>query len=672
MKKIILHNLLILVFYSSGFSQGFLKTDTKRIINDNGDEIILRGIGLGGWMLQEGYMMHTSPFANSQHELKAKITELVGEDGAESFYNSWLENHCRKIDIDSLAVWGFNSIRLPMHYNLFTLPIEQEPIPGENTWSDKGFQLTDSLLSWCESNNMYLILDLHATPGGQGYESSISDYNPTKPSLWESAENRNKTIALWRKLAERYADEPWIGGYDLINETNWNLPGNTMLKNIYMEITNAIRQVDTTHIIFIEGNWFANDFTGLTPPWDDNMVYSFHKYWSYNDQASIQWVIDLRNNYNVPIWCGEAGENSNVWFTDAIRLLEDNNIGWAWWPLKKIESISGPLAIKKTTGYQDLLDYWNGSGSQPSQQDALNALIELTENVKYENCEYHKDVTDAMIRQTQSNATIPFKNHQIPDRIFAIDYDLGSNEYAYYDSDIADYHVSTGNYTSWNNGWSYRNDGVDVQKISDNKGANYVVGWIEDGEWLKYTVNVLASGIYNITLRTASPYETGRISIYMDEESVSNLIQIPSTGSWENFTTISIGEFEFKNGIHELKLYFDKGSFNLSQLKFNLKEAQGLSKIDKDIYIGINYPNPFNSRMTLPLLIINSVPLKVKIFNSAGRLIRTLIDHKVSPGLKNITWDGVDSNNNMVASGVYYFQVLTRQSVKIKKVLFVK
>ena len=75
---------------------------------------------------------------------------------------------------------------------------------------------------------MYLILDLHAAPGGQGYNADISDYDDSKPSLWESKENRDKTVAFWKKIAERYKDEPWIGGYDLINETNWNLPGGTL------------------------------------------------------------------------------------------------------------------------------------------------------------------------------------------------------------------------------------------------------------------------------------------------------------------------------------------------------------------------------------------------------------------------------------------------------------
>ena len=158
----------------------FLTTNGKKIIDHNGDEIILKGMGLGGWMLQEGYMLQTNSFANPQHEIEAIIEDLIGPEKTEEFYEAWLANHCTKTDIDSLASWGFNSVRLPMHYNLFTPPIEEEPVPGEITWIDKGFEMVDELLDWCEANEMYLILDLHAAPGGQGKDAAISDYDSTQ------------------------------------------------------------------------------------------------------------------------------------------------------------------------------------------------------------------------------------------------------------------------------------------------------------------------------------------------------------------------------------------------------------------------------------------------------------------------------------------------------------
>jgi len=146
--------------------QGFLTTNGKAIVKESGDTLILRGIGLGGWMLQEGYMLETSGFANAQYQIRDKIEQLIGKEDTDLFYDAWLANHVRKIDIDSLKAWGFNSVRLPMHYNLFTLPLEDEPVAGQNTWLNKGFELTDSLISWCGQNQMYVILDLHAAPGG--------------------------------------------------------------------------------------------------------------------------------------------------------------------------------------------------------------------------------------------------------------------------------------------------------------------------------------------------------------------------------------------------------------------------------------------------------------------------------------------------------------------------
>ena len=109
-------------------AQGFLKTEGKAIVDENGNNVLLRGMGLGGWMVQEGYMLQTAAFANPQHQIRKKIEELIGAEDTQEFYDAWLANHVTKVDIDSLKSWGFNSVRLPMHYNLFTLPIEDEPI----------------------------------------------------------------------------------------------------------------------------------------------------------------------------------------------------------------------------------------------------------------------------------------------------------------------------------------------------------------------------------------------------------------------------------------------------------------------------------------------------------------------------------------------------------------
>lgn len=555
-------------------AQGFLRADGQRIVNEKGESVLLRGMGLGGWMLQEGYMLKV-PGEGQQYRIRERIQELIGAEETTKFYDLWLLNHTRRIDVDSMKAWGFNSIRLPMHYNLYTLPIEKEPEAGKDTWLDKGFAMTDSLLQWCKANEVYLILDLHAAPGGQGNDFNISDRDPSKPSLWDSKENQRKTIALWRKLAERYKDEPWIGGYDIINEPNWGFEDSTdknglketkniPLKNLMVDITRAIREVDNKHIVIIEGNGWGNNYNGVLPPWDNNMVLSFHKYWNTNDIGSIQHIINTREQYNVPVWLGETGENSNLWFRDAIHLLESNNIGWAWWPLKKLGH-NNPLQVRSNHQYDAVLKYWNSKGSKPARADAQRGLFELANNLKLESNIFHRDVIDAMFRQPHTDATIPFKNHIIDGNsvINAVDYDLGRNRFAYFDMDTANYRTS-GKPGIGNRGNVYRNDGVDI-RVDSSKRESFYVSDIEKNEWLNYTINVRKTGSYDIHLFIASQQDDGIIELYIGDKLIGS-VSIKNTGSMHSFKPVTV-KASLKSGVQTMKLKFLSGGFNFQQIK---------------------------------------------------------------------------------------------------------
>ena len=570
----------LLVSTSYLVSAQFQRTQGDRIVDADGDEVLWRGMGLGGWMLQEGYMLGTS---GAQYELENRIDELVGREKRDEFYEAWWANHMRKIDVDSLAAWGFNMVRLPMHYKLYTPPIEDEPVAGEITWLERGFVMTDSLVKWCKQNDLYLILDLHAAPGGQGENADISDYDPSKPSLWESDLNKEKTIALWRKLAERYADEPTIVAYDLINEPNWgfqdhaNDPNgcsesqNTPLWDLQKDITSAIREVDTNHIVVIEGNCWGGNYAGLPELWDDNLVISYHKYW--NDENDVSAAVNMRESRGVPVWLGETGENSNTWFTNTVRALEANNIGWAWWPLKKL-GLNNALEIPRNDNYQKILDYWNdpANNAKPGAQEAYEGLMTLAESAKIENAIYHKGVPDALIRQPHTTETIPYLSRKLTDEelvINASDYDLGRNNYAYYDLDTANYHVSTGNYTAWNVGWSYRNDGVDIEpsQDQDDKNNGFNVGWTNPGEWLQYTLNVGATDNYEMKIRYASD-GTGQVRLSVDGSIATESISLPSTGGWQDWETATLSNLVLESGSHKFQVHIENG-FNIGYYTLN-------------------------------------------------------------------------------------------------------
>ncbi|CAH0229752.1 Endoglucanase C307 [Pedobacter sp. Bi27] len=577
--KSILYIFLFSIVSFTGFSQGFLKAEGKKIVNAKGENVLLRGFGLGGWMLQEGYMLKINQEAQ-QYRIRERIEELMGPKQTQEFYDAWLANHMRKIDVDSMKRWGFNSIRLPMHYNLYTLPADKEPVAGKNTWLEKGFALTDSLLAWCKANKMYLILDLHAAPGGQGNDLNIADRDPSKPYLWDSEANQEKTIALWKKLAERYKDEPYIGAYDILNEPNYGFSNpeedkngtkekvNAPLRKLMVEITKAIREVDQRHIIIIEGNGWGNNYNGIFPLWDKNMVLSYHKYWNYNDQASIAHIIKARDEQHVPVWLGETGENSNVWFTDAIHLLEKNNIGWAWWPLKKIGA-NNPMEIKSNPNYDALVKYFNNGGDKPKDSNVYSGLMELAIYSRLENTIIHRDVIDAMIRQPFSNETKPFKPSLIRDKsiVYAVDYDLGKNGKAYFDTDTADYHTSTGKRSAGNHGRIYRNDGVDIAKDSTQY-EKYYVNHIEKGEWLQYTVNVSQRGTYTLKINAAADNTSGRMTIMIDNKVVAKDIAVPNTVDHKKFATFAVKNIVLKAGKQKIKVLADAGGYNFGYIQF--------------------------------------------------------------------------------------------------------
>ena len=570
--------LLLIVSFACAntHSQSFLRAQDQFIVNEQGEKVLLRGMGLGGWMLQEGYMLKLGNLGQ-QHAMRAKIEELIGAEATQEFYDAWLANHTTKADIDAMAKWGFNSVRLPMHFNLYTLPIEQEPVKGQNTWLEQGFAMTDELIAWAKANNMYVILDLHAAPGGQGNDFAISDRNPNTPSLWQSEANQQKMIELWRKLAQRYANESAVGAYDIINEPNWGFENaddkngcketkNEPLKKLMVDVTKAIRLVDSKHMIIIEGNCWGNNYAGILPQWDNNMVLSFHKYWNNNTTGDIKSHLALREKYNIPIWLGESGENSNLWFTDAIELVESHGIGWAWWPLKKL-GFNNPLEVKPNAGYLALVDYWNGKAEKPSAKAAKKALLQLaSQDIRFENNQFHPEVIDAMFRQPYSKLNLPFKTHRITKSggtIAAVDYDMGRSGIAYFDKDSANYHISAGSERMpWNRGTTYRNEGVDIEFDSAKKA--HFINHIETGEWTEYTLEADQAGVYELSAEVNAAVATGRIGVSVNNELLAVDAAVAQSEKWQQMTLVNV---KLLQGANKIRIYAKVGGYNLFSLQ---------------------------------------------------------------------------------------------------------
>ncbi len=390
--KLSINFVISLFIFSLIYSQenNFVTIKGKVIITPDGKPILLKGINIGNWLNPEGYMFHFKN-VNSYRLIDNTIKELVGADEARRFWKNFRDNYITNEDIRFIKSTGLNHIRVPFNFKLFL--VEDQP----DIWLEQGFKRLDDIIKWSKEENLYVVLDLHAAPGGQTGDNVDDSWG--YPFIFEDEQAQNTTVALWKKLAERYKDENILIGYDLLNEP---IPHymenkeelNQLLEPLYIKITKAIRQIDNNHLIFIGGAQWNTNFKMFGEPFDNKLVYTFHKYWMPPVQKEIQDYIDFSNKHNVPLWLGESGENEDAWIDSFRVLLESNSIGWCFWPYKKMDSNRGMVQFPKTKEWDEIIKYAETSKNnfeeirkaKPEKEIIRKAFSDLIENIKFKNC----------------------------------------------------------------------------------------------------------------------------------------------------------------------------------------------------------------------------------------------------------------------------------------------
>ncbi|GAA4034982.1 hypothetical protein GCM10022409_19400 [Hymenobacter glaciei] len=365
-------------------AQSFLHAAGPKIVNAANQEVLLNGVNLGGWHLQEGYIIKPGWGGVNGKQTQGTVKQTLYAAGmsdadVEAFYQSYRNNFITKADIDFLASKGFNCIRLPLHYDLFLTPaqraVRNNVLHGTTTYASyvsslsswytanqlftdpanmEALRLIDNVLTWCAANNMYVVFDLHAAPGSQGTDVNIAD--ALQPlDLWNQPVYQDITVRLWEKLAARYKNDARVAMYDLINEPN-RVPSNQLIHDLSERLINAVRAQGDNHLLLLEGNGFGNDFNQLTKNTftnQANLVYNSHRYSgtgylmdnnvgstdpnNVNSLRTIGNLTRFRTTWNVPIWVGETGENTDTWMHDAAVNLNSVSIGWCHWTYKRFD-----------------------------------------------------------------------------------------------------------------------------------------------------------------------------------------------------------------------------------------------------------------------------------------------------------------------------------------------
>jgi hypothetical protein len=396
-----LHPLLLISALTLGFSSqaatnGFVHANGTQLVDGEGHTLNLRGTSLGNWMVPEGYMFRLDQGPQSGQEIEALVNELLGPTAAEQFWHDYRDRYVTRADIQFLHRAGFNSVRIPIDYRFFT--------PG----NEEGFTLLDRVIGWAQQAGLYIVIDMHAAPCGQ--TGTNIDNSWGYPWLFESPECQQQTIDIWKRIAAHYRDSKTVLGYDLLNEPIPHFPQlqiyNARLEPLYRRIVAGVRKVDTHHVVILGGAQWDTNFSVFGPPFDSNVMYTFHKYWMPPEQPAIQAYLDFRDRYHVPLWLGESGENTDVWVSQFRQLLEKNQIGWAFWPYKKMEKPSAPVSFSRPQYWDEIVAFAKTRGGtgdaekqiarRPPMDHVRAAFADLLNNVEFEHCTQNPDYLKAL------------------------------------------------------------------------------------------------------------------------------------------------------------------------------------------------------------------------------------------------------------------------------------
>lgn len=377
----------------------YVTTRGKTFVAPDGQPLLLRGINLGNWLMPEGYMFKFKT-ALSPREIHGAIDGILGPDKAREFWSTFRDRYITRDDIAFIKAAGFNTVRVPLHYALFVTGTHPPVFAGP------GYALIDRLIEWCREAGLYVVLDLHAAPGGQ--TGVNHDDGPGYPLLFYVPAHQDLTVALWRTLAARYRDEPVVLGYDLLNEpiAPYHDVGylNSRLEPLYRRIAAAIREVDPHHIVFFEGAQWGTRFDVFSAPPIDNVAYSYHKFWSATTREAIQEYLNFSNLYDVPILLGESGELTDAWMQSFRSLHERHGVSWIFWTYKNLDSLSTVASITRPPHWDAVVAAADRRIAAPSTaQAAASADVKLAaalgaylENIKLANCRINAGYLNAL------------------------------------------------------------------------------------------------------------------------------------------------------------------------------------------------------------------------------------------------------------------------------------
>ncbi|WP_217652599.1 glycoside hydrolase family 5 protein [Streptomyces aidingensis] len=330
-----------------------LRVSGTGLADGEGNPVRLRGVGLGGWMNMENFI---TGYPGTEAGMRQAVTSVLGPDRAGLFFDRLLGSFFTAEDAALLAALGTNCVRIPVNYRHF----ESDLRPFEII--EEGFAHLDRVIGLLGEHGIYSVIDLHALPGAQN-QHWHSD-NPTHvAAFWLHRHFQDRVVKLWEFMADRYKDNPWVAGYNPINEPAD--PSGEAIGPFYDRLVKAVRAVDPHHVLFLDGNTYSTDFSVFREVYE-NTVFVCHDYalagfahgGPYPGYTRGEWVdadhlraaFDKRTRFQretgTPLWVGEFGpvytgdperdaQRYQI-LRDQLALYDEHQAGWSLWTYKDV------------------------------------------------------------------------------------------------------------------------------------------------------------------------------------------------------------------------------------------------------------------------------------------------------------------------------------------------
>lgn len=346
------------------------------IVNEKSEEVVLKGVNLGNWLLWETWMGFVPEYTHDWacYDTLDVLNERFGEEKTNELINTFQNNFITEADIAQIERLGFNCVRVPFWYRNFMT--EEGEWLTEDMSENPGFKQLDWLISQCEKYGIYVILDMHGAPGGQSMNHCTGKAG--RNELYEDEGKMDTAVELWNAIAQKYKDNKTVAAYDLLNEpqNNSGYEGDyawaaesedavTRTNEAYDILYKAVRSADENHIISFEGVWSTTVLPDPNEKGYENLLYQLHLY--DTDKGMIRYRVKelktARKDWGVAIIVGEYNNGENEYY--AQKQYDKNDISRVKWSYKTynageqwgIFNKDVERIDIKTASYEEILDF---------------------------------------------------------------------------------------------------------------------------------------------------------------------------------------------------------------------------------------------------------------------------------------------------------------------------